>query len=122
MIEAQPSRCLTHRHAPLAQLRIWHLALLVLYVAIAIVDIREQHLSDPVLITLASVGFAGYGVLAWLTWQMVRRFEARIGRQPLLILYLIGMAALFFVATVIYLVIEQAYHVGFFRVLRYLLR
>jgi hypothetical protein len=122
MIEAQPSRSLTHRHAPLAQLRIWHLALLVLYEAIAIKDIGDQHLNDPVLITLASVGFAGYGVLAWLTWAMVRRFEARLGRLPLLIIYLIGMAVLFLVATIIYLVIEQAYHVGFFRALRYLLR
>ncbi len=115
MVEAQPSRSLTRRQAPLAQLRIWHLALLVLYVAVAIVDIRDQHLRDPVLIALASVGFAGYGVLAWLAWQLVRRFEARLGRQPLLILYLIGMAALFLVATVVYLVIEQAYHVGVFR-------
>src|SRR3954466_3355690 len=103
MTEGQPSAPSTCGDEPLAPLRIWHLSLLVLYAAVAIFDIRDQRMSDPVLIALASAGFAGYGVLAWLGWRHALRFEARLGRMPLLIGYLVGMAALFLLATVIYL-------------------
>ncbi len=114
MIKAQPAASSQRRVEPFAQLRIWHFALLVLYVAIAIVDIQAQHLADPFLIALASVGFAGYAFLVWLIWRMVRRLEARLGMMPLVIVYLIAMAALFLFATVVYLGIEHAYHVGVF--------
>ena len=115
MIDTQQSLSSPRRAEPLAQVRIWHLALLVLYVAIALVDIQSQHLADPVLIALASVGFAGYGFLVWLIWRMVRRFEVPLGRMPLVIVYLIAMTALFLFATVVYLGIERAYLLGLFR-------
>jgi hypothetical protein len=114
MLETHLSATSPRRTESLAQLRIWHLLLLVLYVAIAIADIQAQRMTDPVLITLASAGFAGYGFLVWLIWHMVRRFEARIGMLPLVIMYLTAMAALFLFATVVYLGIEQAYHFGHF--------
>ena len=98
----------------LSQVRIWQLALLVLYVAIAIVNIQDQRPGAPVMVALASAGFAGYGVLAWLFWRIVVRSEGRLGKLPLLILYLIGMAALFLAATVVYLVIERVHDSGHF--------
>ena len=119
MIEAPLSASSPRRSEPFAQLRIWHLALLVMYVAIAIVDIQAQHLADHVLIALASLGFAGYICLVWLIWQMVRRFEVRLGKMPLVLVYLIAMMALFLFANVVYLVIEHAYHVGLFRMARW---
>lgn len=94
---------------PLAQLQIWHLALLVLYTAIAIADIQNQHLGEPVLIALAGTGFGVYALLGWLGWRMASRFGVRLGRLPLLIAYLIVMATFFLVATIVYLVIEYAY-------------
>jgi hypothetical protein len=96
----------------LAQLRIWHLGLLVAYVAIAIVDIQDYCRGEPFLVALASAGFAGYAVLVWLIWRMVRRLEARLGLLALVILYLIGMAVLYLVATLVYLTIEDAYRAG----------
>src|SRR5438128_992142 len=92
--------------SPLAQLRVWHLALLVLFVAIAIADIQDHHRGERALIVLASVGYGLYGLIGWLAWRLVRRFEARIGRTRLLILYMVAMAAFFLLATVVYLVIE----------------
>jgi hypothetical protein len=115
MIEAPLSPSSPRRSEPYAQLRIWHLALLVLYVAIAIVDIQAQRLAEPNLIGLAAAGFAGYGFLVWLIWRMIRRFEARVGMIRLVIVYLIAMAALFLFANVVYLVIEHAYHSGIVR-------
>ena len=50
---------------------------------------------------------------------MVRRFEARFGMMPLVIVYLIAMMALFLFANVVYLVIERAYHAGLFRTARW---
>jgi len=117
LIEAPLSASAPRPSEPFAQLRIWHLALLVLYVAIAIVDIQAQHLAESVLIALASAGFAGYGFLVWLSWRMIRRFEARVGMMRLVIVYLIAMTALFLFANVVYLVIEDAYHSGLLRAL-----
>jgi hypothetical protein len=42
-------------------------------------------------------------------WRVARRLEARLGPTLLLILYLIAMAALFLIATAVYLVAEHAY-------------
>jgi hypothetical protein len=86
--------------------------LVVLYVAIAVADVRQQHLVEPVLVALAASGFAGYALLAWLGWQTARRFASRIGIMPITILYLVAMAALFLVATIVYLAIEYAYVIG----------
>jgi hypothetical protein len=94
------------------RLRIWHLALLVLFVAIAIVNIQDQRRSEPVLIGVAIAGFAGYGVLGWLGWKVTRRLEGRL--RPVLIfgLYLLAMGGLFLAATVAYLAIEHVYLFG----------
>lgn len=95
-----------------AKLRLWHLMLLVGYVAVAIVDIQDHRRNDPVLIGLACAGFAGYALLAWLGWLAAQRLEARVGAMRMLVLYLVALAALFFVATVVYLFVEYAYLLG----------
>src|SRR4051794_32322054 len=86
--------------ASLVRFRTWHLGLLVLYVAVAIVNVQDQGRTEPVLIGLASAGFLAYATIGWLGWRYVQRFEARVGSVPLLVLYLIALAVLFLVATV----------------------
>ena len=112
MVEARSSFRSAQDPERLAQLRVWHLSLLVLYAAIAIVDIQAQHLAERVLVVLAASGFAAYALLAWLGWRMASRFAPRIGIMPVTILYLVAMTALFLTATVIYLAIEHAHHIG----------
>jgi hypothetical protein len=97
-----------------AQLRIWHLTLLVVFVAIAIVDIKGQRIREPVLIALAIGGLLLYGLIGWIGWWALRRFEARLGLTRLFILYSVVMGVLFLVATVIYLVIAHVYRGGRF--------
>jgi hypothetical protein len=99
---------------PVVQFRVWQLALFVLLVAVAIANIQDQGCREPALIGIASAGFVGYGVLGWLGWRVGRRLECRVGPMPFLVVYLVAMAALFLAATVIYLVIEYAYHGGRF--------
>ena len=95
-----------HQSAPLGQLRVWHLALLVLFVAVAIANIQDQRPPTPGLVALAASGFVLYGLLGWVGWRFARRFEARIGSTPLLVLYLAAMAMLFLVATLVYVAVE----------------
>ena len=104
----------TQRFVPALQFKVWQLAFLVLFVAVAIVNIQDQRAGEPALIALASAGFVAYGLLGWLGWRFARRFEARLGRTPLLVVYLIATSVLFMVATLVYLVIEYAYHGGRF--------
>ncbi len=95
------------------QPRIWHLSLLVLFVAIVIVDMRDHRVHEPFLIALAAGGFILYGLIGWLGWWIARRqLGARLGPMWLFAIYAIAMGALFLVATVIYLVIEYAYRKG----------
>ena len=54
-----------HQSAPIGELRVWHLALLVLFVAIAIANIQDQRPPTPGLVVLASSGFVLYGFLGW---------------------------------------------------------
>jgi hypothetical protein len=109
MTAAPVSTPASRRRLPRLQFRVWHLALLVLFVALAIVNIQDQRHSEPALIALASAGFVAYWLLGWLGWRLARRFDVRLGRTPVLILYLIGMSAFFLGATVVYLVVEYAY-------------
>ena len=81
----------------------------MLFVAVAIVNIQDQRRSEPALLALAAGGFLLYGLMGWVGWRVAQRFESRLGATVLLILYLAVMAGFFLVATVIYLVIEQAY-------------
>ena len=92
-----------------ARVKLWHLVLLVAFVAVAIADIQDHRRFEPTLLALAGGGFAAYAVLAWLGWNFARRFEGRVGRVTLIGLYLASMAGLFLVATVAYLVIEHFY-------------
>ena len=94
--------------------KLWHLILLVAFVAIAIADIQDHRRTEPFLIGLAAVGFAGYAVLAWLVWKIAHRFQSKFKPVVLLGLYLATMAGLFLVATVVYLLIEHAYLDGQF--------
>ena len=95
-----------------AQPRIWHFVLLVLFVAIAITDIREQHIQEPVLLGLAAGGLVFYGLIGWIGWWAVQRFMARLGPTLLFILYAVAMGVLFLVATIIYLTIAHVYRGG----------
>jgi hypothetical protein len=112
MMKAQPPTPHPRRTASWAQLRIWHLALLVLFVAIATADLQAQRISEPALIALAAGGFVAYGLIGWIGWWAGRRFEARLGPTLLFLLYSIAMAGLFLGATVIYLVIAHVYRGG----------
>jgi hypothetical protein len=85
---------------------------LVLFAAIAIADIQDQRMHEPALIALAAGGFLLYGLIGWIGWWSSRRFVARLGPMLLFLLYAGAMAALFLVATIIYLVIEHLYRVG----------
>ena len=95
-----------HQSAPLGQLRVWHLALLVLFVAIAIANIQDQRPPTPGLVALAASGFVLYGLLGWAGWRFAHRFEDRLGPTFLLVLYLAAMAVLFLVATLVYVAVE----------------
>jgi hypothetical protein len=86
----------------------------VAFVGIAIVDIQNLRRTEPVLIGLAAVGYTGYGLLCWLMWKVVRRCRSWLGGVSALVLYLVSMAGLFFVATVVYLVLEYGYLRGYF--------
>ncbi len=91
------------------QPRIWHLALLVLFVAVAIAQIQDQRVHEPTLVALAAGGFVLYAIIGAAGWWVARRrLQSRLGPMLLFILYAIAMGALFLVATVIYLVIEHA--------------
>jgi hypothetical protein len=95
------------------QPRIWHLLLLVLFVAIAIADIQDQRVHEPFLIALAAGGFLLYALIGWLGWWVARRrLGSRLGPIGLFAIYAVAMGALFLVATIIYLVIEHVYRVG----------
>ena len=78
------------------------LVLLVVFVAIAITDLREQRIAEPVLLALAAGGLALYGLIGWFGWWAVQCFEV-LGPIFLFILYCVAMGALFLLATVIYL-------------------
>ena len=114
MTETRVPFCSKEWLASLIRIRTWHLGLLVLYVAVAIVNVQDQGRTEPILIALASAGFLAYATIGWLGWRYVQRFEARVGSMPLLVLYLIALAVLFLVATVAYLVIENLYLGGAF--------
>jgi hypothetical protein len=89
--------------------RVWHLGLLVLFVAIAIANVQDQRRREPALITLAAAGFVVYGLMSWIGWHLLSRLKPRLGPMLVLILYLVSLAILFFASTVVYLVIEQIY-------------
>jgi hypothetical protein len=109
MSTAVPSSPADRRAAPRRGLRVWHLWLLSLFVAVAIVEIRNERRGEPTLIALASAGYALYGLLGWIGWRLARRLEDRLGRVGLLAVYLTGMAALYMVAVVVYLALERLY-------------
>jgi hypothetical protein len=97
---------------PRMPLRLWHLVLLVAFVAIAIADIQGQRIREPALIGIATGGYALYTLLAWQGWRIAWRAAARIGARAALILYMAAMGLLFLAATAIFLVIEHTYRNG----------
>jgi len=114
MTESTPSIRPSSGISALFQFRIWNLALLVVYVAIAIVDIQDQRRHEPALIALATAGFAAYGLIVWLGWHFIRRWEARLGSMLAVIVYVVTMGAIYLVATILYLMAENAYLDGRF--------
>jgi hypothetical protein len=105
---------LERRYVSGLQWPIWGLMLAVVFVAIAIVDIQNLRRTEPVLIALAAAGYAGYGLLCWLAWRIMGRCRSRLGGVPALTFYICTMGCLFFVATVVYLILEYAYLRGYF--------
>ena len=95
--------------SPLLQVKLWHLAVLVALVAIAIADIQDHGRKEPALILLASVGYAVFALICWLCWHAVRRFESRLGSMLFVAVYSAAMGGLFLTATVAYLFIESIY-------------
>ncbi|MGC8638737.1 MAG: hypothetical protein ACP5XB_02530 [Isosphaeraceae bacterium] len=61
------------RFTPLVQIQLWQLAILVVYVAVAIVDIQDHGRTEPVLVALASLGYVAFGLVCWLGWHASRR-------------------------------------------------
>ena len=113
MTDCTPPLRSTSRTSPVFQVRIWHLALLVVYVAVAIVDIQDNRRNEPALIALAAGGFAAYALVGWLSWHCMRRLEHRLGLLAVAIIYMVAMATLFLTATVVYLLMEYAYLRGY---------
>jgi xanthine/uracil permease len=112
MTESQSSPS-PNRAARWYQPRIWHLALAVLFVAIAIVQIQDQRVHEPALVALAAGGFVLYAIIGVIGWRIARRpLESRLGPILSFTLFAIAMGALFLVATIIYLVIEHDYRNG----------
>jgi hypothetical protein len=66
MTRPDPTAPPTRSASPMARVQVWHLALLVAFVAIAITDIRNHRRTEPFLIALAGIGFAAYWALGWL--------------------------------------------------------
>jgi hypothetical protein len=97
---------------PAVGFRVWHLWLLSGLVAVAIVNIQDQRRSEPTLIVIVVAGFVLYALLGWGGWRFARRFRTTVGAVPVLAVYFATMAALFLVATIVYLVIEHAYLFG----------
>lgn len=95
-----------------AQPRIWHFILLVLFVAIAITDIREQRIDEPILVALAAGGLIVYGLIGWIGWWAAQRFKTRLGPVVLFVLYAVAMGMFFLVATIMYLLIAHLYRGG----------
>jgi xanthine/uracil permease len=112
-MEEAPSNRPSTRHTPgWAQLRMWQLALVVLFLAIALADIKDQRIREPVLVILAVGGRVLYGLIGWMGWWGVRRFEKRLGVALLFSVYSVAMGVLFLIATIIYLIIAHVYRVG----------
>ncbi len=114
MISAQAEPTARQRIAQWPELKIWHLGLLVLYVAVMMHQILDQRPGSPLLAGLAVFGFVGYAVLGWMGWRIVQVCSARFGAIRSTAFYLIAMALLFLAATWIYLAIEYAYTLGYF--------
>lgn len=112
MTHAQEPTTPLRRFRPLAQVRVWHLSALTVFVAIAIMEIRDQGAREPLLVGLAAAGFALYGVIGWVGWHFASRLEPRVGSIALRMLFMSLMAALFLVATLIYTAIQIVYLTG----------
>jgi hypothetical protein len=85
---------------------------LVVIVAFAIVDLQHQRIREPVLVALAAGGLVLYGIIGWVGWWAVRRIWPRVRLSLLFVLYSVAMGLLFFIATVIYLLIAHIYRGG----------
>ena len=111
-MDAPPPATADDRPRPRVPVRLWHLVVLVAFAAVAFADIRDQRIREPVLVVLAAGGLVLYALLAWLAWRVAVRAGARRDARWPLLLYPVAMAALFYVATVLYLLLERAYRFG----------
>jgi hypothetical protein len=93
----------------LTQVKLWQLAVLVAFAAVALVDIKDHGRREPALVGLAAAGYAAYGLLCWLGWHGLRRFQQRLGVVPLAACYVGLMGMVFLAAVIIYLLVEYVY-------------
>ncbi len=100
-------------------MRLWHLTLLPLLVALAYVNVRDQRITDPLWAAVAIAGFVLYGAIAWWLWsravprwagsKVAKVLARKVGvgdRTIAAAAYLVVMAALFLLATWIYVYLE----------------
>jgi hypothetical protein len=87
------------------------LALLLLAVAVAIVNIPGQRPPDPEVFALAA-SFVMYWFLGWAGWRVARRLETRFGPTLLRFLYIVAMTGLFLLAAYAYVLMEKFYITG----------
>lgn len=111
-MSSTPSLLETKRpRSPRGRFQIWHLSLLVAFVAVAIANLQDQRTTEPVLIAIAIAGFVAYAGLAILGWKLARRSAPRLGSLLALLVYLFTMTALFIVASGIYVTIDYQYKI-----------
>ncbi|MFO0952782.1 MAG: hypothetical protein U0835_16860 [Isosphaeraceae bacterium] len=98
--------------ASFTRVKLWHVAVLVAFVAVAITEVQQQRVREPGLVALAAVGFVGYAALGVVGWKLSRRLVPRIGPAAVLAVYVFGMSALYLVATAVYVTLETLYRTG----------
>lgn len=109
MLAATPSSRFARAASSWCQLRVWHLMVLIGYVAIAVIEIQGQGSRDPLIVGLTCAGFTVYALIGCLGWLAARRCERRLGSMLMVILYATTMAALYLIAAIVYLVVEHLY-------------
>ena len=112
LTETSPSSPPTRVARGWAQLRIWHFACSSCSWRSRLSTSRTSAFGSPLLIALAAGGLVLYGLIGWIAWWAVRRFESRLGPILVFVLYSVAMGLLFLVATIIYLVIAHIYRGG----------
>src|SRR5262245_31519958 len=95
----------------LFRFRMAHLAAVPLFVAFAMLNIRDHGIRDPGLLAIAGAGFLAYGLIGRFGWALADRAAPPGSRRRLaaVAFYLAAMALIFGVACFVYVAIEARY-------------